>query len=366
MTTGRYTVGSSTQALFSTKNWTGADDPAHKAWNSYTMTAIRQIREPAIRRSATTGAYIDSPLYYGTTLWAPSQKLFDANDDLKLWAKVADQIRGHSFNAAVTGAELGQTLGMVTERAKSLFSAFRNVRKGNLSKALQVLNAGKPKKGFRSKDVSGLWLELQYGWKPLVSDVYSGMQFIEAQTAGPRSIEFEERVSKKISQEVSNSPPEYSIVAEGVVSRTYRVEYTEGLSTPRSLGLLNPAAVLWEKLPWSFVIDWFIPVGTYLDVIGSIPYVEGWLYRTDFSRASANYRGGYRVSGVYTYQGGGVNYSSVAVKRHAPTKIGSGLIKAPTLAALEKAFSIGHIKNAAALVWQGIASARHQPPFHPF
>lgn len=358
MTTGSYTVGSPTQALFSTKNWSGGDDPAHKAWNTYTMTAIRQTRQPAIRRSAKTGAYIDSPLYYGTTLWTPSPGLFDANDNLKLWAKVADQIRGHSFNAAVSGAELGQTLGMVGDRAKSLFSALRNVRKGNLEKALQVLNAGKPKKGFKSTDVSGLWLELQYGWKPLISDVYSGMQFIEAQTAGPRSMVFEERVSKKLSEEVSNSAPEYSITAEGVVSRTYRIEYTEELSMARSLGLTNPAAVLWEKLPWSFVIDWFIPVGTYLDVIGSIPFVKGWLYRTDFSRASANYYGKYRKGSVYTYQGGGVNYSSVTMKRHAPALISSGLIKAPTLAALHKAFSIGHIKNAAALVWQGIASAR--------
>jgi hypothetical protein len=32
-----------------------------------------------------------------------------------------------------------------------------------------------------------------------------------------------------------------------------------------SFGLLNPAAVAWELLPFSFVVDWFLPVGRYLE-----------------------------------------------------------------------------------------------------
>ena len=31
------------------------------------------------------------------------------------------------------------------------------------------------------------------------------------------------------------------------------------------LGLLNPISVAWELVPFSFLIDWFVPVGNYLD-----------------------------------------------------------------------------------------------------
>jgi hypothetical protein len=31
------------------------------------------------------------------------------------------------------------------------------------------------------------------------------------------------------------------------------------------LGLINPAVVAWELVPFSFLVDWFIPVGKFLD-----------------------------------------------------------------------------------------------------
>jgi hypothetical protein len=43
----------------------------------------------------------------------------------------------------------------------------------------------------------------------------------------------------------------------------------------RSLGLLDPLSVAWEILPWSFVVDWFYPVGTFLDNLSIIPQLEG-------------------------------------------------------------------------------------------
>lgn len=29
--------------------------------------------------------------------------------------------------------------------------------------------------------------------------------------------------------------------------------------------MLNPQSIAWELTPWSFVIDWFIPIGNYLN-----------------------------------------------------------------------------------------------------
>lgn len=36
---------------------------------------------------------------------------------------------------------------------------------------------------------------------------------------------------------------------------------------PKLLGFTNPAAVLWEATPFSFVVDWFLPIGDYLKTL---------------------------------------------------------------------------------------------------
>lgn len=40
------------------------------------------------------------------------------------------------------------------------------------------------------------------------------------------------------------------------------------------LGLTNPAEVAWEVVPFSFVIDWFIPVGNFLSSLDSLVGVQ--------------------------------------------------------------------------------------------
>ena len=358
MTTGSYSVGSTMAVLYAAKNWSGIDDPAHKAWNPYRMNHTRQVRTPTDRYLVSTGAYEDSLLFYGTTLWRPSFDDFTANDDLKLWAKLADDVRGHSFNMAVTSAEIGQTLGMVVKRVQSLTGAYRSARKGDFGRMLQILKAGKPRGGFKSTDISGVWLEAQYGWMPLAADIHSGMEFLESLTAAPRRFSYTRQHTRHISQEVSESATVYSIVAKGMVTRKYKLEFTEQLSMARSLGLLNPASVIWEKLPGSFILDWLVPVGTYLDVIGTIPYLTATLYRTDFSRGGAKYKAPIWNNGYYEHRGGSVEYQAVAMQRHAPSVVTRETIGFPFLNTVDSVFSLGHIRNAAALVWQCIAGAR--------
>lgn len=359
MSSGKYVVGAPTEVLFSTKTWNGANDPKKVAWNPYTMSSARQIRRPAARFSTTTGQYIDSPLLYGTTLWCPPFSTFTSNDDLRLLSKAAETARQHSFNLAVSGAELGQTLGMIKDRCVSVLGALRAARKGDLHGAARILLPGSQKRKFKSTDISGQWLELQYGWLPLIGDVHAGMQYIASKHNGPRMLAFDVQGTARVKNQVSNSPTTYSIIADGSVTRFYRVQYTEVLSEARSLGLLNPASVIWEKMPWSFVADWFIPIGTYLDTLSVLPHLNATLCRTDFARASANFSApATRVDGIYTLRGGGVSYSATRMERYAPVAVTRGTIPVPSFNTLDRALSLGHIKNAAALIWTQIAKSR--------
>jgi hypothetical protein len=39
-----------------------------------------------------------------------------------------------------------------------------------------------------------------------------------------------------------------------------------------ALGLLNPAGIIWERIPWSFAVDWFVGVGDFLDKTSMEPF----------------------------------------------------------------------------------------------
>lgn len=50
------------------------------------------------------------------------------------------------------------------------------------------------------------------------------------------------------------------------------------LDACKSTGISNPALLAWELLPYSFVVDWFIPVGNYLQNINAsagLRFVKG-------------------------------------------------------------------------------------------
>lgn len=131
-------------------------------------------------------------------------------------------------------------------------------------------------------DISGTWLAMQYGWLPSLSDMYEASRAFEALTAPPREKIYKASISKRIFEQGSSSPGNY--LCDQVRTRSMKISYRlrEQLSNPRSLGLYDPFSVAWEILPWSFVIDWFVPIGTYLESLAVIPYLNGNWMLTSF------------------------------------------------------------------------------------
>jgi hypothetical protein len=55
-------------------------------------------------------------------------------------------------------------------------------------------------------------------------------------------------------------------------------------------GFTNPVSLAWELLPFSFVVDWFLPIGPYLESLdswGGLILLDG--CETTFSRGSMDY-----------------------------------------------------------------------------
>lgn len=124
-------------------------------------------------------------------------------------------------------------------------------------------------KGFKGKYYTPdeLWLEYQYGWKPLLQSVYD---LTNAKFKDPFCV-----VRKKRKRTVyvgpitgSTGQIQYTALAEdqftAVVVATVTVKDL-AKATGAQMGLNNPAALAWELLPFSFIVDWFAPIGPWLE-----------------------------------------------------------------------------------------------------
>jgi hypothetical protein len=178
------------------------------------------------------------------------------------------------INLAVALAEGRKTVEMLMENATRLFNAYRFFRKGKLKEVYNLLNID-PRKGHKS------WLEMKYGWMPLLSDVKGAAEFFAQRHVG-RPLRF--TVVGKATRDLSYVD-NHTITGYGGASllhsqscfgsievkvKAWLEVINPNLSTAQQLGLTNPMLIAWEVVPFSFVFDWFISVGNYLGALTAL------------------------------------------------------------------------------------------------
>jgi hypothetical protein len=213
---------------------------------------------------------------------------FSSNDDLRLYSKLIKDVKGHSFNLGVNLGQLNQTTSMLASNLSKLGHAALALKRGNFAAAARQLGARPRGTRLKGTDVSGRWLELQYGWMPLIGDSYEAMKAFEAISQGPRKKTFRTSIKSEVKGNCAQAGGA-NATADVQHKKYIQYEMSEELDVQRQLGLLDPASVLWELTPWSFVIDWFIPIGTYLDVLNQIPNFKGRFLFTTVSKVSGVY-----------------------------------------------------------------------------
>lgn len=119
-------------------------------------------------------------------------------------------------------------------------------------------------------DLGSLWMMYSYGWKPFVEDIYNASQVLSApiKPIWVHSSSHEE-IDIQTAQTIDNgSVITYSNKVKGkayarvggVITVTNR-----NLHTAKNAGFTNPAAWLWELIPFSFVVDWFFSFGEWVN-----------------------------------------------------------------------------------------------------
>lgn len=125
-----------------------------------------------------------------------------------------------------------------------------------------------------TKDVADAWLEVTYGWKPLLSSIYGVADQLLNKTMSSASVvktSFRDLASP-ISRKASFSIGDYQCSVPSVFNQTseYRCQIgmsfltREGGPSSSKWTSLNPISIGYELMPYSFVLDWFYDVGSYL------------------------------------------------------------------------------------------------------
>jgi len=193
------------------------------------------------------------------------------------WTRVEnlsyDRLRSKIYDKVGAGVDLvehRQAIGMIVSSATALTKAYRAVRQLRFGDAASALRAKFLPKGVSAfKSAGNNWLEFHFGWQPLVKDIYDGLQVI----ADPvKSFSLERGRSFDVLKLAFDEPITGSVkqdwTAYGKMFSTQgcRVKFAQpGTShTLDQWGISNPAALAWEAIPFSFVVDWFVNVGDFL------------------------------------------------------------------------------------------------------
>lgn len=362
MTSGSWTVGSSsvnTSTLYARKVWVGDNGKTETwnggirlKWNQYRMSHRKFTCEPIFMTHGQGQiGEADTPDIARTKCgWT-------ANDDLRTLDKLAQKVRGHSFDLGVNLAESKKTYASILGNLHSLGNALIAVKHGNFSVAWRYLGVPRNfQKRLRAKDVSGRWLEMQYGWLPLVSQSYEAAKALET-LHKPRSLRFAAKVQNGTAEtEMSISPSVYSYMVRWSYGRKILANLYEDLPIARSLGMTDPRQVVWEIVPYSFVIDWFLPVGTYLSAAAIVPKLRGRFLTIE--RGSGKHTRTIINPGFSaTWHDSKKREDWFSIRR---TPSSSLSLPAPTFNAFPKALSPRRIVNAVSLIHQLIQEKHYR------
>lgn len=244
---------------------------------------------------------------------------------------------------ASIGADLGearQTADMLADGLAELCTLYRNARKG---KVFQNLLRRAPTSRRAALDLANFRLELVYGWIPLMLDL-QGTYDLLGEKLRPAMII---KATRNVSDE-SSTPANTSWDVSGNVRRIHTCQLHAQLDCVAArlasqAGLINPLEIAWELEPFSFVVDWGLPIG---NVLGALSAVSGLSFVGGFTAVHAEGH----VTAVQRPPNGTVATSDRKGVLDFLYHRRYGLSGFPLPAAYAKnPFSTGHIANALAL-----------------
>lgn len=297
-----------------------------------------------------------------------------ASADREARSRALAEIKSQKVNLAQFWAERKQTINLIADSAAKIAGFLMALKKGDIIKAGKALGS-RPSRRIRRnyrelktqsvRDATAdAWLAMQYGWKPLLSDVYgavdmlveraSDIQRFMAKSKAVRSVEIPGSWYKG---DNPNGVWNFKSTFKVTIKYTYMFDVTQSAFTQQvRLGLTNPLLLAWELVPYSFVVDWFLPIGnalSNLDATLGVTFSTG----SKVVRMETNHfleeGPDPRNSKQHFFRGEGSGYSKIVVVQRSR----ENAFPLPTMPELKNPLSVTHALNALALL-SGAASRR--------
>jgi hypothetical protein len=271
------------------RQWSGNDGPRSEQ-HSYDCLVISRRDNPI---TWTLEPSSENPTVFTGTIpscfggFADEVPLWDPNDEYKLIDKALGEFKGHDFNAAVNLGELKESVSMIASTARSLAQAYISLKRANVPGALKALGM-KPKTSV-VRDVqhnlrdsaASAWLGLTYGWLPLLGAVDDAAK-AAVYHLRPRTTRITARRTIRGPKIIKTGDGlSADTVRDRSVNLIWLIEEEAKFSTLEEFGFTSPSLVAWELMPFSFVADWFLPIGNFLSARSTLSSLKGTYIRTE-------------------------------------------------------------------------------------
>lgn len=308
-----------------------------------------------------------SAMWDGGSFWDSSQLLIgrDVSMPARLMNKAEisalNKLKDQNIHVGNFLAEGHQTLSMIQSTVKHIaqdVEAFRSRNPSAWKQVLRYQTGNTPKRFWRC--IPNSWLELQYGWNPLMNDVMGAASQLAQKSREVGALFSVDGFAKEFSYEDL-------VVTDGFIGvfktpyrryyeRRVKVSLWYSLRNPTlallsSLGLVNPLEIIWEVTKYSFVVDWFLPVSSWLSALtGDLGYDFKSGTRSELTKVS-EYRTGDvtpKAYSGYVFQGSGPHLKSTGYNFdrfvYSVSPVPGLYVKNP--------LSVYHLANATALLAQ--------------
>jgi len=232
--------------------------------------------------------------------------------DQKAIQKLYSKVKNQNVNLLNALGERAQTIKLLKDLVTRLVKALLALKRLNLLGAAMALLPDIS----NSKSITNDFLLLQYGIRPLIDDINGLIDHLNKW----ETLQFDVKVSSTGVLEPFYESTEFyngvratckkTTLGKCTVTYKARVRVKDNFNRNLTrLGLTNLNATAWELIPFSFLIDWIIPVGEYLNSTDAFDdleivycsktvfYKENMIFDRQFGgRDSQGYNWGYGAS----------------------------------------------------------------------
>lgn len=200
---------------------------------------------------------------------------------------------------------------------------------------------------FALQTVTGTFLAWRYGISPLMGDLSSAAQVLSGPCKDVVEIRRSNSTAVKSLYVYDQNTREDSY--EWIETCTLRGTATvtnPNLGLFNRLGIINPQVWLWDATPWSFVIDWWFPIGKFLSNFTALVGLD-----LNGTSVTTTRRGTVTVRRDYTF-GNGTRYNHYGTAKLIRKLRRTGSLPFPTAVPYGNGLGIERAQNALALIGQ--------------